>query len=184
MEYFDKLFLSIHDRFIKRELKRRNTERGTIDFNKVKTIGILFDGSKIENEVIVNDFVTQLNEKGKKVELLGFVPKNNQALNTTYTSFCLKDLDLFKRPKNQKVTDFIEQPFDILINLTPLNHLQLDFIAALSNAKLRVGPYTDRTHCYDLMIDHNEKSNLNSYIKQIDFFLNRMKSSAYESSAI
>ena len=54
MEFLDNLFLSIHDRFIKRELKRRNTERGTIDFNQVRTIGILFDGSKVENEVIVN----------------------------------------------------------------------------------------------------------------------------------
>ena len=184
MEYFDKLFLSIHDRFIKRELKKRNTERGTIDFNKVKTIGILFDGTNPENEFIVNTFIEQLSKKGKKVELLGFVPKNNQALNTTYTSFCYQDLDIFKRPKNQKVNDFIQQPFDILINLTPVNHLQLDFVAALSNAKLRVGPYTNRTFCYDLMIDHNEKSNLNSYIKQIDFFLNRMKSSSYESTAI
>lgn len=184
MEFLDKLFLSIHDRFIKSELKRRNTERETLDFNKVKTIGILFDGSQVENEVIVNDFIAQLNAKGKQVELLGFVPKNNQALNTDYTSFCLHDLDFFKRPNNQKVQEFIQQPFDILINLTPLNHLQLDFIAALSNAKLRVGPYTDRTHCYDLMIDHNEKSNLNSYIKQIDFFLNRLKSSSYESTAI
>lgn len=184
MEYFDNLFLSIHDRYIKRELSRRNTIPETLDFNKVRTIAILFDGTQPENEVIVKDFISQLTKKGKEVELLGYVPTNLKSLNADFNSFCKNDLDFFRFPKSQRVDEFIDKPFDILINLAATNHMQLDFIAALSNAKLRVGPYTDRTHCYDLMIDHNEKSNLNSYIKQIDFFLNRMKSSAYEYAAI
>lgn len=184
MEYFDKFFLSIHDRFIKKELSRRNTIPETLDFNKVRTIAIIFDGTKSENEVIVKDFMAQLNKNGKKVELLGYLPTNLQSLNADYNSFCKNDLDFFRFPKSKRVDEFIDQPFDILINLSTTNQMQLDFIAALANAKLRVGPYTERTHCYDLMIDHNEKSNLNSYIKQIDFFLNRMKSSAYEYAAI
>ena len=46
-----------------------------------------------------------------------------------------------------------------------------EYIAALTNAHLKVGPIADLTEVYDLMINVKNKSNLCTFIKQMESIL-------------
>ncbi len=92
-------------------------------------------------------------------------------------------------PKSAEVSQFLTERFDILINLylpaQEKDHKKnqpIEYISALSKAKLRVGPFSENTASFDLIIDVPAKADLQHLIKQIDFFLNRINSPVYETA--
>jgi hypothetical protein len=85
-------------------------------------------------------------------------------------------------PGGPEINQFKDKRFDILINLYSGNNIQIEFISALSKAKLRVGPFSENPNSYDLMIDIPDSKGIDHLIKQIDFFLNRINSPDYEAA--
>ena len=72
------------------------------------------------------------------------------------------------------MNQFMGQPFDLLINLSGKTNPPFDYIMALSKASFRVGPSTENTFSSDLMIDTKNPDDLANFIKQAEFFLNKM----------
>ena len=90
--------------------------------------------------------------------------------------FNLKNIDWAYRPNGEDVSNFIQQSFDLLINLETTTKSSSEYIAALSKANLRIGPYTENTFCYDLMIDTGNKD-LDHFIKEIERVLQKTNNS-------
>lgn len=175
MSFIHNLKVKYHNYKFNQKANKNQSKRESVDFDKVKTIGFLFDTSDSTNRDIIAKFAKELEQKGKKVSLLGFINSKQVIENLPFNSFCLKDLNFALLPeKTYEVTEFMQKGFDILINLS-LNELEpLEYIAAMSNAKFRVGPYTERTVCYELMIDVSKSKSLNAFIHQAQFFLEKM----------
>jgi len=98
-----------------------------------------------------------------------------------FPHFNKKDLDWAFRPRGEAVSSFLQQPFDILIILDKHPTIPLEYVAALSKAKFRVGPLTGNTFCYELMIEATGAKDLKGFLNQVSFFLNKMKTT-YEAS--
>lgn len=175
MNFFQKIRLKFHNYKFNQALKNLKIQRASVDFDRASTVGIVFDATELANRERVQKFAKDLEKKGKKVSLLGFLKTKEDTDNMPFPNFNLKSLDFALLPmKNPKVGEFMQKDFDILINLSLDEMEPLEYIAALSRAKFRVGPYTERTVCYELMIDVSNSRKLDAFIHQTLFFLEKM----------
>ncbi|MBK9018388.1 MAG: hypothetical protein IPM82_32500 [Saprospiraceae bacterium] len=146
-------------------------------------IGILFDGTEPAEREMVLDYAGQLKKAGKKVKLLAFFDNKLKGESFAFPAFNRQQVDWALRPNSREALEFKDQPFDLLLNLTKNSVIPLDYLAALSKARFRVGPYTDQTFCYDLMIEHSGKTDLKTYLQQVIFYMKKMRPN-HEATAV
>ena len=184
MTFIEKLKLNRYDRHLAKALKQvANVDHHSVDFDKSKSIGVLFDATTLESRDTVKKYVDLLKRSGKTVKTLGFLNEREREPNFGFKHFSRKEIDFFYRPKSDEVKSFMDKPFDILLNLYTQSNLSLEYISALSKATFRVGPISENTDCYDLMVQTNPKKDLRHFIQQVEFFLKKMNLK-HEASAI
>lgn len=183
MQFLEQIRTRLHDALLKKELPSYQITRQAVSLDRAGSIGILFDGTEPEVRELVQNYAEKLREEGKKVKLLAFFDNNLKSQNFSFHFFNRKQLDFALRPKNQDAEEFSDQPFDILLNLSNHNILPLDYIAAHSKARFRVGPFTENTFCYDLMIDTSGKKDLKAFLQEVIFYLKKMRPD-YEAAVI
>ncbi|NNC94068.1 MAG: hypothetical protein HKN92_00790 [Chitinophagales bacterium] len=164
-EYFHKVALN-------KQLKTVVASRDFVNMENARSVGILYDATLPNNNIIVTKFAEKLKLNNKKVNVLGYVDDKKSETHPLNPLFNNKDLNWFLLPSNDKIKHFINEEFDILINAFIGERLPLEYISALSKAKYRVGPYSEsKTHCYELMINMGEKQDLQYLLDQISFYL-------------
>ena len=175
MNEIQNIKLFFHNYFLNKQLRLRKSSnaRKAISNSSAKNIGILFDATSLETRNIVEQYAGELKTQGKKVKLLGFFNNKTESTNFTFPHFNRKKIDWALRPIGNEVQHFIKEPFDILINADTETKTYSEYIAALSHASLRVGPYTHNTFCYDLMIDTKEANDLRFFIRNIEQLLEK-----------
>ncbi len=171
------LLQNLRNRFFQRALKqqaRQNTAaRRSINFNDAQFIGLLFDATDLDEREIVFQYAEKLRDRHKRIKLLGFFDSMVEDSNFTFKYFNRKKLDWAQRPIGENVQEFAAQPFDLMIHLSTTAKPQMDYIAAISKAHLRIGPYSDNTFCYDVMIDSGSNKNLKDFIQQMESVLEK-----------
>lgn len=158
--------------------------RHPVAIDAAKSLGILFDATLPENRDIAIQFSNQFKQNNKSVKLFGYFDNKQDITNFPFKAFNKNDIDWLLRPKGLFIDQFLDEPFDFLICIYTGECLPIEYISALSKAHLRVGPYTDNTYCYDLMIDTAGKESLKEYLKQVSFYLKRLKNKEHETTAI
>lgn len=173
----------VREYFLQKMIRKIDLRRQTVTYNSAQTIGILFDATELNHRERVLQFSKDLKAKDKKVKLLGFFNNKQEVTNFPFKAFNKNDIDWLMRPKGEVIQSFMNADFDLLMGIYEGKNLPLEYIAALSKAHLRVGPYTDNIYCYDLMID-TDRQNLDNYISQMEFYLKRLNSDKHETAAI
>ena len=80
-------------------------------------------------------------------------------------------------PGNLTVHNFISEPYDVVINLALNSCLPLRYIAAVSQARFRVGRFDKRnTYCYDLMLNIRDDIGIQELLVQVENYLRLIKS--------
>ena len=164
---------------LKRKLAKHAREKCFYNFNTAKTVGILFNASNGEVYSEVKLLLQYFNQKKIKVEGLGFASKEQiDAFYKTYTGFqffCEKDFNYLKSPKSNTVIDFINEPFDILIDMSFSDLFYFTSICQLSVASFKAGSFPERQECFDFFIDLPDSSepsiftsNLKHYLENIN----------------
>ena len=175
MEILEQTRIRLHQKYLKKELPAHPIKRSSVFLDNAKTIGVLFDATLIDDRNTVQEFINTLKKGSKKVKAFGFFNKKLKSTDYPFKHFDKKQLDWVHRPKSGEANVFANEPFDLLINLSKKTTLPLDYIAAHSKAKFRVGPFTENIFCYDLMIEHNEKKGLDDFLKQVLHYLKKMQ---------
>lgn len=183
MQLIEQLRTRFHHAALEKELPKHQIKRSTMYLDNAATLGILFDGTEPAEREIVLDFAEQMKKQGKKVKLLAFFNNKLKGESFAFPAFNRLQMDWKLCPNSREALEFKEQPFDLLLNLTKNTVLQLDYLAAHSKARFRVGPFTDKTYCYDLMIDNAGKSDLKAFLQQVVFYLKKMQPS-YAKAAV
>jgi hypothetical protein len=161
--YFYKDFIS--DKRSKVSIKEINTGQ---------SIGILFNGSSEDDRKKVLKIKKQLNPSGSKIiKSLAFLNNNLPLDNVDYAAYNNKDLKWYGLPFGEKVDEFIQESFDILIVLCEYMLPHYEFIIAHSNAKFIIGPDIAKSDKYFSFIveavkDWEIESVMNKIIKNID----------------
>jgi hypothetical protein len=83
----------------------------------------------------------------------------------------VKDLDFWGLPKKEKVEEFTNIRFEVLLNIALENNLVLDYITALSQARFKVGCSPNIKNYFDLNINIGENRDPMYIAKQQIFYL-------------
>lgn len=175
MEIVEQIRTRFHQQLLRKELPGHQVKRSSVFLENAASVGLLFEATLLEDRNTVLRFADQLKNKGKKVKLLGYFNEKLKSHDFPFDHFDKKQLDWALRPKSELITNFANQAFDILINISKKTVLPLDYVAARSKARFRVGPFTENTFCYDLMIDQEERKGLEEFLQQVLFYLEKMQ---------
>lgn len=146
-------------------------------FGSTKSIGIVWDATNQEELAVLTRFHQRMSEAGKQVKVIGFYP--GKVLPDLYVGnrfmVCLKnnETDFFYRPDTVEADAFINEKFDLLIDINVRDHFPLFYITSLSKALLKVGlSGTDPgTSPFDLMISMKNPVGVEKYLEQIILYL-------------
>ncbi len=176
MSWLKRIRSSVHKFFLNRKLTGFIYKRETVNLNDANLIGILFNASYPQNISIVNEYASYLRDLGKKTEVLGFFKSSKDKSKKYFPFFTNKELNWYLKPGGKSVSQFIKQDYDLLINATIEECLPLEYLAATSKAKYRIGHYNPyKTSCYDLMISLQSNSSLKYYLEQVDHYLKMIR---------
>lgn len=172
---------NIKNKFIRRKINlvhcSNNRCCAACNLNNANSLAIIYNATNATDVELVKSLTHSLHQKNINIYTLGFV--KSKTLNETQLStannnfFSLKDLNWYGLPNDLCINEFCNLNADILLNFDLDELPQLTYILAKSNAKFKVGRYSQQNETfYDLMINlPAENANLDELIKQIFNYL-------------
>lgn len=169
-----------HIHFTK-ELKKIKVKREVVSFDEAGKIGLLYDATDEKDYEMVKTYVKNIRANFKKdILAMGYVDKKelpqSQFAQYGLDFFTKRDINFKMVPTNPIVQNFINEKFDILINLNSGKCFPLRYISALSHARFRVGRYLrNATDSYDMMVQIKGEPTIKTVIEEIEHFLKLLK---------
>jgi len=116
-----------------------------------------------------------LQSKGIKSSGIAYIDSDREMetlATITHSGFLhRKNVRWFGRPQTSAGLHFIDEPFDILIDLSISKTIALQYILIHSKATFTVGWQVIETNYYDLNIDVSENPRCRFLMEQIVFYL-------------
>lgn len=176
MKIWKKIQRKLHLRALESAKKKRKLSHESKPFSQMKRVSLLFDATDVEVEKLSLAFSERLKKQGKQVTLLGYIHRKEKAgqQQHAFHSFSRAQVDWLSRPTGEAATSFMDTHADLLILISKHNWMWMNYIAALTQAKFRVGMANAPSDCYELMIDLGAKQDLKEYLQHVEFFLQKM----------
>jgi len=172
---------------LKKDASKVERTRKDPDIHKNASIGILYDATDKDNFEVVREFFRDLRSHEKNPVSLGYIDYKEvtfHPLARPESDYFFKDqLNWMKKPSSPVVDNFINEPFDILINLTLEDFHPLDYIAALSKAGLKIGRANSAvSFCYDLTFHLDKEADVKSFAYTIIHYLSKINNERNQSA--
>ncbi len=163
------------NRQIRSEAKNLVRQKEVCNIDDAKTIGIVFPFTDKEDFELLKKYVLYLRELKKKVKAIGYYKTKEEP----YVQYSKVDYDFFPKsshnwygkPTDHIVTNFIDEPFDIMIDINSNNDAVITYIAAMSKAKFKVGRFDENDFIHDLMFESPNEKGLKFFLRQVDTYL-------------
>lgn len=183
MELFESLRVNIGTAKLNKKLAGIKRNKSFTNFKSVKEIGVVWDASSTEDFGKLSDFVLKMQSRNIHVEILGYYP--GKELPDKYTAirylkcFRRKEVNVFYTPVTDEVMNFISTPYDILIDINFRKRFPLSYVSSLSMAKFKIGLFDtkEKKSPFDLMMEINNNTDLDSYISQVVYYLEMINGS-------
>lgn len=126
-----------------------------IKLKYARKIGIVYNMHDMPIEHL-HKIIHHFESDGKSVFTLGFVDDkdiDNIGSNNKESYFCKAELNFWKIPHGNRISKFIQEDFNFLINLDLKGTNELQGISTFSMAKTRIGKFFDDfLFAHDLMV--------------------------------
>jgi hypothetical protein len=136
-------------------------------------IGVFFDATELAVRETVLKYANKLKKEGKQVKMLGYFRNDVGEADFPFPFFTKKQVDWAYRPKGEEIDRFLSRHYDLFFCLQPNPSIIADYVAALVNASLRIGPVTGNIQDYDLMIDEKPDAPLEQFIRHAEGILKK-----------
>jgi hypothetical protein len=138
------------------QLKKNKAVRKSTDYKKAETVGILFSVEDKKKHDEVKEFIQKLQQDGKKVQVLEFLPEKKENPEFMFDFFTIKDISFWGKIESAKTLKFSDTSFDYLFCIDTKLNPMISYILARSKSKCRVGKYDENVKpLFELMIDSN-----------------------------
>jgi len=139
---------------------------------EAKNIGIIYNATEYISFEIVRDLIKKLSSKSISISALGYVDSKKLIDNYLYRKgfdfFCKNDLNWYYKPVSTQTEQFINEPFDILINLSLDYQFPIHYISSASKAAFKTGRFSLTDNSLDFMIDiEKEKETMRNLRRDI-----------------
>jgi hypothetical protein len=159
-------------RRIKSGVDKKNRELKLQSWATVKTIGFLYIVPDEQEYIKFTSFINSLQAEKKEIKALGLLTTKEMPHycypRLSFDYFSRKETNWYGKPVGSKVNDFVDTPFDLLINLDLSGNLVFDCIVSISAARLKAGIFRKENAApYDLMIDDSSVSDSGLLIEHV-----------------
>ena len=182
MELFRNIRLTIGKSILTKKISKTKRHVRYSNFSLVKSIGIVWDASNTVDFASLSKFYQKMHEKNIDVKILGYfsgkeLPNQYTALRYL-TCFRRNEVSLFYLPTSPETNTFINNNFDVLIDINLKKILPLQYISFLSEAAFKVGLFEPETadSQFDLMMDIKKPVDTDSYLNQVVYYLEMINS--------
>ncbi len=138
-------------------MKSLDYRRFVVGYSKAKQVAVLYDAGSDGRPAFISQIMNRLKKDGKNVVALGFfnqkrMPEGVQAIEGVH--YCSrKSFSIWMRPKSQAVGQFLEQSYDLLIDLTTKGPFMVKYVAGITRASYKAGVHhPDFLTIYDLLL--------------------------------
>jgi len=174
--FLEKLRTGVANYFLRKKVTKNNRERNIFNLRDAKTIGIIFNSASAEDVDLVKKYDSYLRDMGKTVKTMGYVGLKEPAINISWwpgeAYITREEINWLYEPKEQFIHSFVQEGFDMLIDLNVNGEMPLMFVTASSKAKCKVGRYTERySNLYDVMIETDETKTLKYFLRNVDTYM-------------
>ena len=166
MPFLTRLRRFIYERALGRYTTTNVHQIGEKHFAEISSVGIVFDANEAADREAVLKYVDRLRNSGIEVWPFGFFHTRIMDVTFPFDFIDNTNLSFARLPKGERVREFIQTPFDVLINLDTVLYPPINYICAASRALFKIGPANGDPAHYDLMIDTHENT-LERYIEEI-----------------
>ncbi|HEX7367635.1 MAG TPA: hypothetical protein VF273_11090 [Pelobium sp.] len=162
---------------LKQEIKKISRKNKSVSLKAAKYIGILVT---VKNQLELNEvakMAKDLLSANKNVKLLAFTEDETlKSPESAYIQVLSKeDVDWSFVPKREKIINFVNNEFDILINLCTEICLPLIYVTALSKSFFKVGAYhKTNSGIYDFMVATQQQS-ISGFSGELKHYLDKIK---------
>jgi hypothetical protein len=146
--------------------------------SEAKSVGILWNPSDEGGIETYESLRKILSEKGIKSFGIAYISskREKETLSTVSNSWLINsgNVSFFGRPKSGDGIHFMQEEFDILIDLSIIKTIALQYILIHSAAKFKVGWRAEDPNLYDLEIDVTANPQCRFLMEQIIFYLEKL----------
>jgi hypothetical protein len=152
MELWDNIRNYFYRKNIEKTLSGLNPKRVLTNLHDAKTVGIVYNSTNPDNDIIITKFAEHLRKEGKTVDILGFVDDKKIDHKADVLIFNPNNLSWYRAPSDERVEKFANKNFDLLLAAFTEENFPLEYVARTSKAKWRLGIFDEKkTDYYDMM---------------------------------
>ncbi|MCE1197909.1 MAG: hypothetical protein LWW85_02975 [Marinilabiliales bacterium] len=149
-----------------------------IKISEASSVGILWNPSDEESIETYEALRKILAGKGIKSFGMAFIASKREkdTLSTVSNSWLINygNVSFFGKPLSGDGIHFMQQEFDLLIDLSILKCVPLQYILVHSNARFKVGWQSTDPNLYDLEIDVSAQPGCRYLMEQTIFYLEKL----------
>lgn len=165
----------IKDFFLKRKINKKLTNyQLQVSSDKIVSVGVLIDGNYFTNQEVLIAEIMKYGITKDNIEILSFVNKNKKTLLEKFDYFFRKDISFGGLFKSERVTNFTDQYFDLLISYYDVQKPTLLLVSRSSKAKFKVGFQTIDKRVNHLSIN-TVAENYTEFISELFKYLKILK---------
>ncbi|MCB0528177.1 MAG: hypothetical protein KDC61_01440 [Saprospiraceae bacterium] len=163
--------IALYNKSLRKILAGQKRRRRSHNLESAGTVGILFDASSEKTRREVMEYAHSLEEKGKKVRMFGYFSSKQPPEGHPFGFFDQKETSWTGVPKSEKATAFAQEHLDVLIYLNPEACKPLEWLAAASQASMKIGFATDRPNDFDLLLETPGDKGIGYFVEQLHHYL-------------
>ena len=113
-------------------------------------------------------------EEGRKVKKLAFFNSKQVVESPNFDLFTLKETSWAGMPKSEKAQAFASEKFDLLLSFNPDELRQLEWVAAASQAAMKIGLATEHQNDFDIQLETPDGKGFRFFIEQLNIYLEKI----------
>lgn len=130
-------------------------EHRFVNYDKAKTVLLLFESDYSEKNPNVHRIIDQMQQDGKKVTAWGFIDKKSidTAIFPDFRILHHKQTDIFHKPNESFLNELKFVEYDLLIDLSVLPVIPLQYLALYASAAFKTGIRKTELPIYDFVLN-------------------------------
>lgn len=176
MKLIDQLKKAAGDQVVNQALAAARIPAVPVSFNEALKVAILFYARSEAEMTAVNDLISFLWDHKKLTFILGgtsgFPVPKSKFTNMNFIQLKEDEFNWKNIPTGYRIDNYLENKFDILIDLSQEDYQPLIYILAVAKARIKVGRYDRNIHgIYHFMLDTWQKPDIYNFTEQIKQYL-------------
>lgn len=147
------MFEAFKKRAIKKHIRRNIDKRDVTRRNEpLNRLGFLVDEDVLEDDEMLFEWAPQLGIHAKDIKVLRFLETKDKKPTLKQNQVYHKNFDWKGRIHSIEATDFLTQPFDVLVGLYHGRNAFMDLMVSESKAHFKVGLQGGDPELFDLIL--------------------------------